>query len=91
MAKVMAEKMAKERARDTDDKKLASMKRVREENKKKGPKYKGQERKAIENRKGGEKGKKEEGTERDAGLQGNPKIPKGGILINQKASISTTS
>ena len=58
---------------------------------KKGPKDKGQERKATENRKGGEKGKKEECTERDAGPQGNPKIPKGGRLINQKASVSVTS
>ena len=37
------------------------------------------------------KGKKEDGTERDAGPQGNPKIPKGGRLINQKASVSMTS
>ena len=32
--KVMADKVAKERGREADDKKLASMKRVKEENKK---------------------------------------------------------
>ena len=49
---------------------------------KEGPKDKGQEGKAIKNREGGKKGKKEESTERDAGPQRNPKVSKGGRLID---------
>ena len=47
MVKVMAEKVAKERAREADDKKLAAMKRVREENRKRAQRIRGRKERQL--------------------------------------------
>ena len=55
--KVTAKKAVKEWAREAGDKKIALMKRVREENRE-GSKNKGQQGKTIKNREGGKKERK---------------------------------
>ena len=56
--KVMAEKAAKEWAREAGDKEVALMKRVREENKKRAESIKGRKEK-IKNREGGKRKERE--------------------------------
>ena len=47
MVKVMAQKAAKERAREADDKKLAAMKRVREGNRKRAQRIRGRKERQL--------------------------------------------
>ena len=47
MVKVTMEKVAKERAREADDKKLAAMKRVREENRKRDQRIRGRKERQL--------------------------------------------
>ena len=89
--KVTAEKAAKEQAREAGDKKNTLMKKVREANKRRAQRIKGQKEKTNEGGEGGEKRKKKKSTKRDTGPQRNTKVSKRGRPVNQKAPIPVTS
>ena len=88
--KVSKEKVEKERAREAGDKKIAIMKKLREENQKRSQRIKNRKEKQL----GIIRGKireTEKDTKRNAISQGDPKIPEGGRFANPKATLSKAS
>ena len=88
--KVMAEKAAKEWAREDGDTKNCFDQKSEGGKQEESSEDKGEERETVESRKGGENRKKEESTKRDADLQRNTKISKGGRPDNKKAPFPAT-
>ena len=80
--KVSKEKVEKERAREAGDKKLAVMKKLREENQKRAQRIKNRKEKTIKDNKKGKNRETEKDTERNASSQGDPKVPEGGRFVN---------
>ena len=87
--KVSKEKVEKEKARETGDKKLEVMKKLREENQKRAQRIKDRKEKQLKIIRGNNR-KTEKDTERNASSQGNPKVPEGVGFGNPKVTFPKT-
>ena len=79
--KVSKEKAKRERAGEAGDKKMADMQKLREENRERAMQIKERKDKQLKIIRDEKVEKTEKNTMRDAGPEGNPKVPKGADLL----------